>query len=352
MSESRRFGRLIEAVRRSTRRVFGANTRRVVVPAGTPVAAARDAAKVPPAARADVVRRVSPPSDHTSPDNRSGSSNGNDRDTIAELKHTPKGSAHVGVFRSWNSGSGGTVKSSVGASSSTLSGSSATASALSSAGSGSSTLKFWGSNPGSTPTGAGVSGVHSSLHSVHSVHSMHSAQSAASPTSGGYYADSATPHSRAYHRAGSQGTEETGSVSASAYSGFGGVPPASVSRTGSSMSFTTTSASHVGHFLSGDASEAGAKSVPVAVVAGSGSSGGEETYTNHGLHMWHAIRREWRGGSAGGKKRPAQAVMLDYGLVERTIRDQRRVLKLPQAVPLGQMVDILTDMWEDDGLYD
>jgi len=75
-------------------------------------------------------------------------------------------------------------------------------------------------------------------------------------------------------------------------------------------------------------------------------------FVNHGLATWHQIRAEWRRAPAGHSRPRAAPVMLDIGHVERTMRDQRRVLALPRRVPVAQMIDILTDMWEDDGLYD
>lgn len=92
-------------------------------------------------------------------------------------------------------------------------------------------------------------------------------------------------------------------------------------------------------------------SLSTATVAGAGHEA-DGAFVNHGKELWEELRREWRKTPTGRERAKSKAVMLDHHLLARTMRDERRVLRLPHAVPLGQMIDVLTDLWEDDGLYD
>lgn len=43
---------------------------------------------------------------------------------------------------------------------------------------------------------------------------------------------------------------------------------------------------------------------------------------------------------------------VDVARVERIVRNQNKKATLPCPVPLPQMIDITTEIWEDEGLYD
>ena len=83
----------------------------------------------------------------------------------------------------------------------------------------------------------------------------------------------------------------------------------------------------------------------------SGSSG---TFVNQGLKRWESIRADWVRPPAGKKaaKREVKAKELELEDVIERIFEQGFGGELPQPLALGQMVDILIDFWEADGLFD
>jgi hypothetical protein len=71
-----------------------------------------------------------------------------------------------------------------------------------------------------------------------------------------------------------------------------------------------------------------------------------------GLIRWNEQRKVWltpkvRSGMAPRPK----VVPLSVSAVTALIEDVAREGELPVSVPLPQMVDLLVDMWEDEGLF-
>lgn len=92
-----------------------------------------------------------------------------------------------------------------------------------------------------------------------------------------------------------------------------------------------------------------------------------EGYVNVGLQRWEKLRADWKSGSAGGAssdagggKVPARphhrgevrAKSIDVEDVIERIFSQTGKGLLPEPIPLGQMIDILVDFWESEGLMD
>jgi len=80
-------------------------------------------------------------------------------------------------------------------------------------------------------------------------------------------------------------------------------------------------------------------------------------YVNVGLQRWEKLRAEWKSGAAGGKAqvRPrgeVRAKSIDVEDVIERIFSQTSKGVLPEPIPLGQMIDILVDFWESEGLFD
>ena len=90
-------------------------------------------------------------------------------------------------------------------------------------------------------------------------------------------------------------------------------------------------------------------------------------YVNVGLQRWEKLRADWKSGAAGGAsgdagggKVPARpqprgevrAKSIDVEDVIERIFSQTGKGLLPEPIPLGQMIDILVDFWESEGLLD
>ncbi|VEU44830.1 unnamed protein product [Pseudo-nitzschia multistriata] len=93
-----------------------------------------------------------------------------------------------------------------------------------------------------------------------------------------------------------------------------------------------------------------------------------DAFVNNGLLRWQAARSEWcSGGGSPASRAPASfsAVQLDVDEVIDVLFDPRwrggpprtsgstRSLvppRFPKNVPLPQMIDVLTDLWEAEGL--
>ncbi len=74
-----------------------------------------------------------------------------------------------------------------------------------------------------------------------------------------------------------------------------------------------------------------------------------------GLTKWKAVRKEWqapKGESIKQKVGEVHAKNVDVEKVIECIFATKGNGELDEPVPLGQMIDILLDFWEADGLYD
>lgn len=81
-------------------------------------------------------------------------------------------------------------------------------------------------------------------------------------------------------------------------------------------------------------------------------------FHNEGLERWEKMREEWqnRGTSsdkeeAKMKRNKAKRIENVEEIIERLF-NQSRGGELPEPLPLCQMIDILTDLWEADGMFD
>jgi hypothetical protein len=80
--------------------------------------------------------------------------------------------------------------------------------------------------------------------------------------------------------------------------------------------------------------------------------GMKKSFVNEGLAKWNNDREKWRStqsAKSSASSSNIHAVDVDV-IVEHLFSQHRKTL--PSAVPLPQMVDILIDFWEADGLYD
>ena len=81
-----------------------------------------------------------------------------------------------------------------------------------------------------------------------------------------------------------------------------------------------------------------------------------KNFQNVGLARWEAGRAQWKKPAVGQKaterRGEVRSKSLDVDAVIEHVFSQPLTGQLPQPVPLGQMIDILIDFWEADGLYD
>lgn len=75
-------------------------------------------------------------------------------------------------------------------------------------------------------------------------------------------------------------------------------------------------------------------------------------YRNEGLLRWERLRLEWRKPDPTIPIKNKSAKTIDpEDIIERIFSHSGNGV-LPEPIPLPQMIDILIDFWEADGLYD
>ena len=87
----------------------------------------------------------------------------------------------------------------------------------------------------------------------------------------------------------------------------------------------------------------------------SGTDNSSEQFVNTAKERWEQLRRDWVKPSPeniGQKKGEVRAKTIDIEDVIERIYSQSSNGTLREPVPLGQMIDLLIDFWEADGLYD
>mmetsp|Transcript_17380 Transcript_17380/g.17467 ORF Transcript_17380/g.17467 Transcript_17380/m.17467 type:complete len:94 (+) Transcript_17380:210-491(+) len=78
----------------------------------------------------------------------------------------------------------------------------------------------------------------------------------------------------------------------------------------------------------------------------------DEGFVNEGMERWEHLRKEWLKKRGTRPKSEVRAKNIDVGEVVERIFSNSSGGILPEPIPLGQMIDILIDFWEADGLYD
>ncbi|KAK4413933.1 hypothetical protein Salat_2806100 [Sesamum alatum] len=84
---------------------------------------------------------------------------------------------------------------------------------------------------------------------------------------------------------------------------------------------------------------------------GAGCSSKPSEFINHGLILWNQTRQKWI-----GNKKPENRAdeLLEPRLSWNATYDSLLSSNKPfrQPIPLGEMVDFLVDIWEQEGMYD
>ena len=71
-----------------------------------------------------------------------------------------------------------------------------------------------------------------------------------------------------------------------------------------------------------------------------------------GLLRWEEIRAKWKAASSTTPRPDVRAKNVDVDEVIQRVYSSSGNGKLPEPLPLSQMIDILIDFWEADGLFD
>ncbi|KAL8522294.1 hypothetical protein ACS0TY_012434 [Phlomoides rotata] len=86
-------------------------------------------------------------------------------------------------------------------------------------------------------------------------------------------------------------------------------------------------------------------------VHGAGCSSKPSEFVNHGVILWNQMRQKWI-----GNKEPASGPqqLRDSKLSWNETYDSLLSCNKPfqQPIPLGEMIDFLVDIWEQEGMYD
>ncbi|XP_021304838.1 uncharacterized protein LOC110430931 isoform X2 [Sorghum bicolor] len=82
-----------------------------------------------------------------------------------------------------------------------------------------------------------------------------------------------------------------------------------------------------------------------------GSSSNPNEFVNQGLMLWNQTRQQW----VGSKKRHSRSQQprepkLSWNTTYETLIGSNK--PFAQSIPLGEMVDLLVDAWDQEGLYD
>ena len=86
-----------------------------------------------------------------------------------------------------------------------------------------------------------------------------------------------------------------------------------------------------------------------------------QPYRNEGLIRWEAQRAEWlrpkpdnesKKKSANDKSKQERDVINAEDIAERIFSQNLSSWQLDEPIPLSDMVDLLIDFWQDEGLYD
>ncbi|CAM9128396.1 unnamed protein product [Pylaiella littoralis] len=78
-------------------------------------------------------------------------------------------------------------------------------------------------------------------------------------------------------------------------------------------------------------------------------------FINQGLLRWERERQAWLAGGSSGPvgRRRARARTMDVDeVIDDLFSGRPGTGSLPQSVSLPQMIDLLVDLWEAEGLFD
>ncbi|CAK9154379.1 unnamed protein product [Ilex paraguariensis] len=84
--------------------------------------------------------------------------------------------------------------------------------------------------------------------------------------------------------------------------------------------------------------------------SGTGSTSNHSEFINHGLLHWNQTRLQWTESKRHEKPRRIWEPILSWNATYESLLGTSR--RFPQPIPLAEIVDFLSDIWEQEGLYD
>nr|XP_017250888.1 PREDICTED: uncharacterized protein LOC108221526 [Daucus carota subsp. sativus] len=81
-----------------------------------------------------------------------------------------------------------------------------------------------------------------------------------------------------------------------------------------------------------------------------GSSSTHSEFVNHGLLLWNEMRLSWTKSKRTGNQSKKQEPLRRWGATYGSLLEMNKRYHKP--VPLSEMVEILADIWEQEGLFD
>ncbi|CAM9324945.1 unnamed protein product [Chrysoparadoxa australica] len=98
--------------------------------------------------------------------------------------------------------------------------------------------------------------------------------------------------------------------------------------------------------------EASPRRSPMQVSQGEQSPPHPPTFINHGLLRWEADRKEWLQPKPGAVPGSTECRSMHVDQVIDSMFSAPKNGVLPHAIALPQIIDLLTDLWEAEGLLD
>ncbi|XP_061359812.1 uncharacterized protein LOC133303859 [Gastrolobium bilobum] len=138
----------------------------------------------------------------------------------------------------------------------------------------------------------------------------------------------------------------------------GDVPPKRLAKQGkaekkpsTSEDFWTTSTYDMDNSAVQSQGSISSTSVTNQAADSHGGSCNPTEFVNHGLVLWNQTRQRWVGNkrSENGTQQLREPKLSWNATYESLLGNNKQ---FPQPIPLGEMVDFLVDIWEQEGLYD
>ncbi|KAK6915039.1 protein of unknown function DUF4050, partial [Dillenia turbinata] len=84
---------------------------------------------------------------------------------------------------------------------------------------------------------------------------------------------------------------------------------------------------------------------------GAGSVSNPSEFVNHGLLLWNRTRQQWIGTKrTENRSQQLREPKLSWNATYESLLGSNK--PFPQPIPLGEMIDFLVDIWEQEGMYD
>ncbi|XP_061376454.1 uncharacterized protein LOC133318464 [Gastrolobium bilobum] len=76
---------------------------------------------------------------------------------------------------------------------------------------------------------------------------------------------------------------------------------------------------------------------------------GPPEFVNHGLLLWNQIRQQWVGNKRSKTQTGVREPKISSNVTYDNLLGNNK--PFPQPIPLGEMIDFLVDIWDQEGLY-